>query len=65
MRLSSGTHHYHQQVEKFWMEMEMRDHDDEGQQQQQDDEEAWDVKRASSTWLTVYELASQGTTPVR
>jgi len=33
------------------MEMEMRDHDDEGQQQQQDDEEAWDVKRASSTWL--------------
>jgi len=31
------------------MEMEMRDHDDEGQQQQQDDEEAWDVKRA--TWL--------------
>jgi len=52
MRVSSGTpHHYHQQVEKFWMEMEMemRDHDDEGQQQQQDDEEAWDVKRA--TWL--------------
>jgi len=51
MRLSSGTHHYHQQVEKFWMWMEMRDHDDEGQQQQHDDEEAWDVKRASSTWL--------------
>lgn len=52
MRVSSGTHHYHQQVAKFWMsmEMEMRDHD-EGQQQQQDDEEAWDVKRASSTWL--------------
>jgi len=41
MRVSSGTHHYHQQVAKFWMEMEMemRDHDDEGQQQQQDDEE--------------------------
>jgi len=51
MRLSSGTHHDKQQVEKFWMWMEMRDHDDEGQQQQQDDEEAWDVKRASSTWL--------------
>jgi len=48
MRVSSGTPHYHQQVAKFWMEMEMRDHD-EGQQQQQDDEEAWDVKRA--TWL--------------
>jgi len=37
MRVSSGTHHYHQQVEKFWMWMEMRDHD-EGQQQQHDDE---------------------------
>ena len=34
MRLSSGTHHHKQQVEKFWMwmEMHMRD-DDEGQQQ--------------------------------
>ena len=31
MRLSSGTHHHKQQVEKFWMWMEMRDHD-EGQQ---------------------------------